>query len=260
MTAPDFSRGFLRVPHPVWEALVCRAPLTRRQLQLAAVVLRESWGWQTKGGGVRLWTRPLSTGDFARATGLATDRIARDLSALERRGLLLRHGRCWQLAPAALAVPAREAAREAARQQKAERAPEQRSLPAGTASADAGSAPAPSGVKTGQKSKRNDVDVVAPLPDRRRGAAAPVPRRPVTDQATARAALFVRLVEATGNLSPMAHHRLETWVARAGVAAVWDALAPGFPDPAWLRQRLEQGEDPDSPTANAEVPEEPASL
>jgi hypothetical protein len=112
VTAPDFSRGFLRVPTPVWEALVCRTPLTRRQLQLAAVVLRESWGWRARGGGVRLWTRPLTTGDFARATGLATDRIARDLTALERRGFLLRHGNCWQLVPTALSARERESEQE----------------------------------------------------------------------------------------------------------------------------------------------------
>ena len=58
-------------------------------MQLISVVLRESWGWGAKGGGVRLWTRPLSTRRFAEATGLSTDRIARDLRLLVEAGVLL---------------------------------------------------------------------------------------------------------------------------------------------------------------------------
>ena len=60
MNAPDYSRGYLRVPLDLWRALYCRAPLTRRQLQPVSVVIRESWGWQQPGGQVYRWTRPLT--------------------------------------------------------------------------------------------------------------------------------------------------------------------------------------------------------
>jgi hypothetical protein len=103
--APDYGHGYLRVPLSVWAALYCRGPLTRRQLQLVSVVLRESWGWQTRGGGVHLWTRPLTTGHFARATGLATDHLARDLQLLVARGVLREKNRCYQLNASKPRVP-----------------------------------------------------------------------------------------------------------------------------------------------------------
>src|SRR3954470_20469010 len=86
--APNYERGYLRVPLSVWADLYCRAPLTRRQLQLVSAVLRESWGWQLRKGEVRLWTRPLTASHFAAATGLSTDHLARDLRALVARRVL----------------------------------------------------------------------------------------------------------------------------------------------------------------------------
>jgi len=97
--APDYASGYLRVPLAVWLGVFCRAPLTRRQLQLVAAVLRESWGWQGRGGGVRTWTRPLSPRHFASLTGLSTDRIARDLRDLVRRGALEERERRYRLVP-----------------------------------------------------------------------------------------------------------------------------------------------------------------
>lgn len=120
---PDYGRGFLRVPHAVWMEVYCQAPLTRRQLQIVSVVLRESWGWRADsregrvtdvndgspgsiqkrkgssnaaGPGVRLWTRPLTPRAFARATGLSTDHLARDLRDLVSRGILREREGCYQ--------------------------------------------------------------------------------------------------------------------------------------------------------------------
>src|SRR6266542_4132987 len=97
--APDYTRGFLRVPLEFWAALYCRAPLTRRQLQLVSVVLRESWGWQGKGGQVQLWTRSLLVRQFAQLTGLSTDHLAQDLQTLVERGILRQDGQRYQLVP-----------------------------------------------------------------------------------------------------------------------------------------------------------------
>src|SRR4051794_36703740 len=97
--APDYARGFLRVPLDLWVALYCQAPLTRRQLQIVSVVLRESWGWQKKGGQVQLWTRPLSPRQLATLTGLSTDHLSQDLQSLIERGILRQEGRRYQLVP-----------------------------------------------------------------------------------------------------------------------------------------------------------------
>jgi phage replication O-like protein O len=97
--APDFRRGFLRVPLTFWLEAYCRAPLTRRELQIVSAVLRESWGWSAKDGGVRLWTRPLATRSLARLTGLSTDRLRRDVESLVRRGVFLRRGDRYRLIP-----------------------------------------------------------------------------------------------------------------------------------------------------------------
>src|SRR5437870_13702023 len=97
--APDFRRGYLRVPLTVWQALYCRAPLTRRQLQLVSVVIRESWGWQKPGGEVYRWTRPLTVRQFAQATGLSTDHLRRDLQVLVAQGILREQAGRYQLVP-----------------------------------------------------------------------------------------------------------------------------------------------------------------
>lgn len=216
MSAPDFGRGFLRVPNAVWEALLCRAPVTRRQLQLLSVVTRETWGWQEPGGGVRPWTRPLRTRDFALRTGLSPDRIGRDLEALSSLGVLRRHGDRWQFVPAGLAECSRVAA--ASRRRAAMR----------RADGTAGTAEVPSGLKTAKTKKRNVTY------DRSTGnrSSANCPRD--------RAGLFVRLVEAAaGPLPPETARQLRERVARDGVAAVWRELERAFPDPKRLRRRLE---------------------
>jgi hypothetical protein len=94
---PDYARGYLRVPLPIWRELYCRAPLTRRQLQLVSVVLRESWGWRSRSGEVYRWTRPLSPSQWSQATGLSTDHLTRDLRDLIRRGILREDAGRYQL-------------------------------------------------------------------------------------------------------------------------------------------------------------------
>lgn len=221
MSAPDYSRGYLRIPNGVWEALLCRAPLSRRQLQLACVVIRETWGWQAPGGGIRLWSRPLTTGDFAQATGLATDRIARDLAALERLGLLRQHDRRWQFLPEGLAgsrpsVPAFSPGS------------------AGPAFAAAETTPAAPGRKTEKKKEKNDAFGAG---TRQRPA---VHNQP-TNRAALRADLFRRLVEAAAGPLPVpARQLLADRIREDGIAAVWADLAPAFHKSAALRRQLVQ--------------------
>jgi hypothetical protein len=96
VTAPDFRRGFLRIPLGVWLEVYCRAPLTRRHLQLVSVVIRETWGWQRPGGAVYTWSRTLFPRHFAQATGLSTDHIRRDLRDLLARGVLEEQHGCYR--------------------------------------------------------------------------------------------------------------------------------------------------------------------
>ena len=96
--APDYRRGYLRVPLALWAQLYCRAPLTRRQLQLVSVVIRESWGWQRRGQ-IQLWTRPLPPRQLAQLTGLSTDHLTRDLKALVAQGVLREQDQRYQLVP-----------------------------------------------------------------------------------------------------------------------------------------------------------------
>lgn len=86
--SPDYSRGYLRVPLDVWLGTFCRGTLTRRQLQLVAVVLRESWGWHDREGRPYTWTRPLSSAAFSRLTGIAPDHARREVRGLLSRGVL----------------------------------------------------------------------------------------------------------------------------------------------------------------------------
>jgi phage replication O-like protein O len=97
--APDFRRGFLRVPLAFWLEAFCRSPLTRRELQVVSAVIRESWGWNGKDGSPRLWTRPLSTRRIAELTSLSTDRLKQDVEGLVGRGVLLRRGDRYQVVP-----------------------------------------------------------------------------------------------------------------------------------------------------------------
>lgn len=226
MTAPDtaldFARGYLRVPLAVWAALYCRAPLTRRQLQLVSVVIRESWGWQTKGGRVYLWTRPLSSCQFAQFTGLSTDRIARDLKVLLARGILReREGRYQLVAEPrlwkTLSTPASE-----------QRPPAPKRPAAGAETA----LPAPD-LKISHKQQRN----VRPLPEKRlstrvdkwlaishegEGTAKATPAASAEER-------FLQVVSAfAGELSPAESERLRVWIRQDGVDRVWQTLAEAF--------------------------------
>jgi hypothetical protein len=68
-------------------------------LQVVSAVLRESWGWNGRDGGVKPWTRPLPTRALARLTGLSTDRLKRDVDGLVERGVLFRRGDRYQVVP-----------------------------------------------------------------------------------------------------------------------------------------------------------------
>jgi hypothetical protein len=223
MNAPDYSRGYLRVPRVVWKDLYCRAPLTRRQLQLVSVVIRESWGWQTRGGQVYLWTRPLTVRQFAQATGLSTDHLSRDLRDLVARGVLIEKGGCYQFVPdpQRWRPPAVQATEERWTAQKPPHGSAERAL-------------FPSGVKTAKKRERNGARPLkrelSPVGDKSLGRVRASGSR---EAATAEAALleerFLQVVEAyAGPLDEDRRKGLRRWLKDAGIAAVWQALQPAF--------------------------------
>lgn len=221
--APDYAHGYLRVPLAVWSSVYCRSPFTRRQLQLLSVVIRESWGWRAPGGGVYLWTRRLTPRQFHDITGLSTDRLGWELRTLVHRGVLReQEGRyqfvpqshLWRL-PSGDAVPPALAPAELRRH------------PAETASATPG-------LKKAKKRERNvaaPADELSPTGDN--PALVPVATTPApsthvrsVSEAEAAAAL-VSLVQALASPLPGGDLALlRRWFARAGAAAVWQALAP----------------------------------
>jgi len=215
---PDFSRGYLRLPLPVWLAVFCRAPLTRRQLQLVAVVIRESWGWQTATGHVRLWTRPMTTRQFTEATGLAGDHLRRDLRRLIARNVLRENAGRYQFLPdpsqwITLIIPP----------------PKQRSLPPEWLDLNAKMAASNPASKKENRKQRNvtafSVNEFSTPGDnsssRSSGAAAGI--------SAAAATRLVDVIAAfVGSLSAREAEALRQWIAEAGVAVVWRSLEPSF--------------------------------
>jgi len=209
VTGPDFSRGYLRLPNALWEALFCRGPLTRRQLQIVAVVLRESWGWQQRDGQVRLWTRPLPTSRFAAATGLDRSNLARALARLVERGVLQRDGRRYRFVPDRWITPP---APGSFRPPSAPERPRRGVIPT----------PPTPGPKKAKTEERN----VAAAGDNSSAA-------PFSDPFVAVVLAFV------GSLAGEEQAALRRWVAKEGVAAVWQLLAPTWSrGPAVARAEL----------------------
>jgi hypothetical protein len=218
--APDYSHGYLRLPLAVWLDLYCRAPLTRRQLQLVSVVIRESWGWRNPRGGVYLWTRPLTSGHFAALTGLSTDHLAGELRRLVSSGVLRERDRRYQLvADSRLWItPARSA--QMARLQPPESRHEAAQLTL-----------FPPPPKKGKKGERNVPAVtlarfVGPVENR-------VPIRPSSPAASGPpsrvfAARLLAIVTAsldrTAALAPVEADLLLRWIGRVGVAPAWESL------------------------------------
>jgi hypothetical protein len=225
--APDFRRGFLRVPLSIWIDLYCRAPLTRRQLQIVSVVIRESWGWQKPGGEVYRWTRPLTPRQFAALTGLSTDHLARDLKVLVAQGVLRERAGQYQLLPDLglwkTSTPAPPEGRPAA--------PKSPGWSAETA------LPLP-GLKTDHKQQRN---VVRPVDNFASALLAP-PGKPSLSQRALLEARFCRVVAAfVGGMSQDEAEGLRARVQHEGIAAVWASLGPAFRSgPAAVRAVLQQ--------------------
>jgi len=231
--APDFTRGYLRIPLTVWRAVFCRAPLKRRQLQIVAMVIRESWGWHTRGGEVRTWTRPLTSGDFAEATDLTTDHISRDLRELLARGVLYHHNGRYAFNPGPQLWKTAERP-----------APNQRSLPLETRRRTAESALAASSLKK-PYTKIDNVPAQSvgdfsptvenpPIDVRFTPARLPFehslsPIAQASRTAPAPAERFVAVVAAfVGQLSAGDAAALRTLIARRGVSSVWQALEPAL--------------------------------
>lgn len=222
---PDFSHGYLRLPLSVWLAVFCRGPLTRRQLQLVAVVIRESWGWQTAHGQVHTWTRPLTTRQFSDATGLSNDHLRRDLNRLLQRGVLHeRHGRYQFVANPEqwiTLLPLPRARRGPA--------PDWLDRPAENAPPNLAS-------KKGYRKQRNVViaseSELSTAGDNSSSRSSLRRSQPQPGAARISATAALRLVDvitaSVGSLSSQDAEAVRLWISEVGVAAVWSALEPAF--------------------------------
>jgi hypothetical protein len=228
-SAPDYAHGYLRVPLAIWAALYCQAPVTRRQLQLVSVILRESWGWQTKDGQVYRWTRSLTSRQLSAATGLATDHLTQDLQRLVDGGLLRQQGQCYQL----VADPTLW---------KTRLSPPSKPRREGviSAAATAKAALSPPHVKKAKKLQRNvprsRESEFSPPGDNSTAQQASMGMRPTLSWATTDtlaepgvAERLVLLIEAfVGPLPAAEVQTLREWTQEAGVVPIWDALEPFF--------------------------------
>jgi hypothetical protein len=211
--APDYRRGYLRVPLPLWAELYCRAPLTRRQLQLISVVLRESWGWQRRGQ-VQLWTRPLAPRQLAQLTGLSTDHLRRDLQALVQRGVLREQDYQYQLVPDPGLWKTRPPS-----------APKQRAPAPKPPAPAAKTALFPPDLKIVNKKQRNEG---LPVDKSASPSVVPESQHPFPERLGLEAR-FGQVVEAfVGTLSAAESQQLRQWIARDGVALVWHELEDAF--------------------------------
>ena len=233
---PDFSRGFLRIPLAVWLSVYCRGALTRRQLQLVSVVIRESWGWRSGDGSVHTWTRPLSSRQLAEATGLAIDHLRRDLQVLIDRGVLRERAGRYQFtsSPALWITTAGESpnVREAA--------PEWSDATAEEALSNLAS-------KKEQRKQRNvnppSEGDLSPGGGNSSSPSSLARLQSQSKEAGRRDTVAGRLADVVaafvGSLSAEEADALRHWADKASVAAVWSALEPAFRlGPVVARQRL----------------------
>ena len=218
MSGPDYRHGYLRVPLAVWQHLYCRTPLTRRQLQLVSVILRESWGWQRRGGVVQEWTRPLTTGQFARRTGLRPDRLRRDLQTLQARGVIAEREGCYQLLP--LDATAGWGTTLGITPPAATTPPsKRRRLPSKGRRGTALPAHPTPGLKTTQINEIKAGEIRnRTLLRRCPGFARVTP-----------AARLLKLIQCfTGSLTAVEERQLRQWIERENVARVWRTLEPAL--------------------------------
>lgn len=210
---PDYQHGYLRLPLGLWLGVVCRGLLTRRQLQLVAVVIRESWGWQTRAGQVQVWTRALTHEQFGAVTGLAREHVSRELKTLLAWGVLRQSGRRYQFEPS----PERWHPRPVARRQ----VPQQPLFAPNRSHRGTSLVPPTSDPNKPKTEKRN----VAPA------SADPVDSSPPSSTPTSAVVVdrFVHIVATyAGRLTPAEVAGLRRWAELAGVGPVYQALAPAF--------------------------------
>jgi hypothetical protein len=175
--------------------------------------LRESWGWQRKGGQVQLWTRPLSPQQLAALTGLSTDHLKRDLQTLGERGILRQEGQRYQLVPyPQLWITPRA------------RAPKLRPVALKPPGHAAKTALPASDVKIDYKKQRN---VSLPV-DKSLSSAGAKGSRGITDQSRLKERFCQVVEEFSGPLSAEEREALCAWIEREGLTPVWQALTPAF--------------------------------
>jgi hypothetical protein len=234
---PDYSRGYLRLPLNVWLSVFCRGMLTRRQIQLVSVVIRESWGWRSTDGSVHTWTRPLTTRQFAEATGLSVDHLRRDLQVLLDRGILReRAGRYQFIGAPALWIT------------DATSAPDQRELALKQSEATAEDALSNLASKKDYRKQRNvpgfseaDFSTAGGNSSSRSSLVRPGSQGPVDLAEASPARRLTDVITAfVGPLSQVEADALQLWTYDASVAAVWAAVEPAFRQgPVAGRRRLQ---------------------
>lgn len=226
MTAPDFSHGYLRIPLAVWLSVYCRTSLTRRQLQLVSLVLRESWGWRTRDGRVHTWTRPLSTRQFAEGTGLPLDHLLREIDRLVARGILRRQGERYQFC----AEPAMWITLPASARELRGIAPEWPDGEGENALRNLGSKIRERKQRNVRTASETEISTAGENPSSRSSSSR------LFDQAAGAAGISAAAAERladivaafVGSLTPSQSEILRLWIYQEGVAAVWSTLEPSF--------------------------------
>jgi len=190
-----------------------------------AVIIRESWGWQTADKQVHLWTRPLPTRQFARATGLTSDHLRCDIDKLIARSVLMRDGEryCFVADSRLWKSP--------------ERSPHNRRIRPSKPSAVAAETALPNlASKIDHRKQRNvaaasgsDLFTGGENSPSRSSRSRPEPPRATAEiSATVAGRLVAVIVAFVGPLTPSQLATLRHWIASSGVADVWAALEPTF--------------------------------
>lgn len=82
MACPQKENGHLRIANEVWDHLAS-TPLLGSEFQVVMAVIRKTWGWGSK-------EKEISLPDFCSITGQPERKVARALSSLRQRNILLR--------------------------------------------------------------------------------------------------------------------------------------------------------------------------
>jgi len=80
-------KKYTRIKHEVLENIFTRGLLSKREMQIALLIIRESWGWDS---GKSNWTKRLLSNNYlSEKTGLAKETISREIKRMIEQGKIL---------------------------------------------------------------------------------------------------------------------------------------------------------------------------